>query len=296
MVFKHSMRIYLLLCISLFAFNSSAQETAHKIVYQEFGWHPDGKSIFFSSIKVKPDWSDFSLDKWGLYMFELDTRKLHKLDSGTLFFSISRNGIIAYDKTVEKNRGIYYYDLNSNKSGTILQSESKESGPTWSPDGKLLAFYGDRDGAEEIYVLEVESKEVKKIVAGDGHKCFNPKWSPDGEKIVYYFEKGDAKDQIYITNPSGDFHTNLTDDSHHNIFPSWTSDGRIVYTRNKGEVMIMNDDGSQKEQLVPTSGGIVQIDPSGEYLITSNESFDIILVQLETGTVTTLLKASEIYP
>ena len=56
--------------------------------------------------------------------------------------------------------------------------------PSWSPDGRHIAFASDRDGNVEIYVMGSDGSNPRRLTnhsAGDGH----PSWSPDGRHIAF---------------------------------------------------------------------------------------------------------------
>jgi tricorn protease len=61
---------------------------------------------------------------------------------------------------------------------------ARETQPAWSPDGKLIAFVGDRDGREEVYVCDERGGGVKKISNSDSQKG-QLTWSPDSKAILY---------------------------------------------------------------------------------------------------------------
>ncbi len=56
--------------------------------------------------------------------------------------------------------------------------------PRFSPDGKRVVFVSDRDGADNVHVLDVASSEVTAITRGRTSVYLSPEWSPDGKYIV----------------------------------------------------------------------------------------------------------------
>lgn len=56
--------------------------------------------------------------------------------------------------------------------------------PTWSPDGKKVAFSGMKGGLVDLYVLDVESKELTQL-SDDAYADLLPNWSPDGTRIAF---------------------------------------------------------------------------------------------------------------
>ena len=58
---------------------------------------------------------------------------------------------------------------------------------SWSPDGRLAAFYSDRDGAPRLWVLDVESGECRRVsdqtVKSLAFPFEQPRWSPDGSSL-----------------------------------------------------------------------------------------------------------------
>ncbi len=67
---------------------------------------------------------------------------------------------------------------------TNLQA-SRESAPSWSPDGKWISLISDSTGEDEIYLVSNDGKEKVRFTT-DGHcKRFNPEWSPNSKKIAF---------------------------------------------------------------------------------------------------------------
>jgi dipeptidyl aminopeptidase/acylaminoacyl peptidase len=60
----------------------------------------------------------------------------------------------------------------------------RDSAPSWSPDGKTLAFLSARDGNSQVYLLSMDGGEAKKLTQlSTGADIF--KWSPDGKNIAF---------------------------------------------------------------------------------------------------------------
>jgi len=87
---------------------------------------------------------------------------------------------------MEANRGVSNIWLVSTSGGDAIQltQSGKDSAPSWSPDGKTLAFLSGRDGTSQVYVISMEGGEAKKLTTlSTGADLF--KWSPDGKSIAF---------------------------------------------------------------------------------------------------------------
>src|SRR4051812_21869704 len=56
--------------------------------------------------------------------------------------------------------------------------------PSWSPDGKKLAFMGARGSNYDLFVLDLETKDVTQLTDSPGHDSW-PSWSPVGSTIAF---------------------------------------------------------------------------------------------------------------
>lgn len=79
---------------------------------------------------------------------------------------------------------IYLLDAKGGKAKCILSGPAWEVQPRFSPDGKLLCFTSDRDGADNIWVCDLNGKNLKSITKEEFRLLNNPVWSPDGKYIV----------------------------------------------------------------------------------------------------------------
>lgn len=146
-----------------------------------------------------------------------------------------------------------------------LDDGREHSEPSWSPDGRQIAWQ------ECTLIFCFERSMVVQSVYDYGQGLFNtwqlyagsPTWSADGSKIAFvgWFESFEAAltpTQIYVKNVDGSGQRVLTSGPLDSS-PEWSPDGtRIVFLRaatdtSTAEIFVMGADGSSQRAL--TSGG-----------------------------------------
>jgi dipeptidyl aminopeptidase/acylaminoacyl peptidase len=89
------------------------------------------------------------------------------------------------DKVKDQQRSnLWIIDVNGERLRELTVGPWRDSSPTWSPDGKRIAFLSDRDGTNQIHVLWVDTREVAQITRAEFSPS-NVRWSPDGKWIAY---------------------------------------------------------------------------------------------------------------
>lgn len=101
--------------------------------------------------------------------------------------------------------------------------------PSYSPDGRRVAFTSTPLGQPQVYVQGVNSappRLISRYVFGEKGYATSPDWSPRGDRIAY---QGwiDGVFQVISVNPDGSDRRVLTS-SGSNEDPSWAPDGRHV--------------------------------------------------------------------
>ena len=126
-----------------------------------------------------------------------------------------------------------------------------DSVPTWSPDGRRIAFGSDRDGNREIYVMNADGSGVTRLTDNDAIDS-GPAWSPDGRRIAFSSTR-DGSFEVYVMNADGSGVTRLTDNDAFDWHPAWSPDGRhIAFDSDRDgnwEIYVMNADGSGVTRL-----------------------------------------------
>ena len=82
------------------------------------------------------------------------------------------------------NSEVYIVDVESQQRTNISQHPSTDSQPSWSPDGKSLAFVSIRDLNPEIYVADLQTGALVNLSDNLGQDT-DPAWSPDSKRLAY---------------------------------------------------------------------------------------------------------------
>ncbi len=105
--------------------------------------------------------------------------------------------------------------------------EVTSNGPSywhgWSPDGKTLAFVGERNGEFDIYSIPFAGGEETRLTTAKGLDD-GPDYSPDGN-YIYFNSERTGRMQIWRMKPDGSAQEQITNDDSNNWFPHISPDG-----------------------------------------------------------------------
>jgi TolB protein len=112
-----------------------------------------------------------------------------------------------------------------------------------------IAFVTDRDGNDEIYVMNADGSNPTNLTNNPAFDA-DPDWSPDGTKIAFSTHR-DGNYEIYVMNADGSSPVNRTNNAATDVHPAWSPDGtKIAFTTDRDgvgvndEVYVMNANGS----------------------------------------------------
>ena len=76
------------------------------------------------------------------------------------------------------------------KPEAITDDKFYKEDPAWSPDGNRIAFSSDKSGTENIYVLDLATKQEKRISTSASLATVSAAWSPDGRMLAFQDQLG----------------------------------------------------------------------------------------------------------
>ncbi len=158
---------------------------------------------------------------------------------------------------------LYLFDVAAKTTEQLTRGRFDESNPTWSPDGKMIAFVSER-GADadrtkdsNIYIMEARAgAPAKALTTWTGPDGGRPAWSPDGKWIAYtqgsepkYWQY--SQEKLALVSVEGGEPRVLTAELDRSVSdPTWTKDGTAL-------LCLVSDDRSVYLARVNVADGVV---------------------------------------
>jgi Tol biopolymer transport system component len=147
-------------------------------------WSPDGSFIVFMSNR--------SNSEFDLFKMNADGTGVEQLTRGGANSSpeVSPDGSsVAY----HNGRDIHILNLQTRQIRRVTYEPLNGMHPTWSPDGRQLAFMTWRNGRTEIFTSTADGSNQELLVRMPSGDAVDPRWSPNGDHIAFVHVTGGAE-------------------------------------------------------------------------------------------------------
>jgi Tol biopolymer transport system component len=183
-------------------------------------WLRDGKTLLFNSggrIKRIP----------------LAAGKVETLDTGFAIRCNNDHGVspdgtmlAISDQSQGRRQSLIYTLPIGGGTPTLVTPLGPSYWHGWSPDGKTLAFCGQRNGEFDIYTIPFGGGPETRLTTAKGLDD-GPEYAPDGQ-FIYFNSERTGRMQIWRMRTDGSNQEQVTDDEFNNWFPHPAPDGKTM--------------------------------------------------------------------
>jgi TolB protein len=220
-------------------------------------WSPDGRSIAFNEMR----------DYGGVIVLQnaaTGSRQTVPRPTGggqAMTPAISPDGkSMVFAMSSERGTDLYAVDIARMCCVRPLTATGKladNMNPTYSPDGRRVAFMSTRPGRGQIYVMDADGANQRPLFGfeGDG-SAYSPEWSPDGNKVAFHRDIAGGRHVLVYDFGTG--RATAVTSAGRNEDPSWAPDSRhLVFRSSRGgsnQLWVLDTESGAPRQLTNVNG------------------------------------------
>jgi len=181
-------------------------------------WMPDGKNLLFNrNGRIE------KIPVVGGIPQTIDTGFAKRCNND---HGISPDGreLVISDQSLEEHKSLVYLLPIGGGTPRRITKNAPSYWHGWSPDGKTLAFVGERDGEFDIYTVSASGGEETRLTTAKGLDD-GPEYTPDG-KYIYFNSVRTGHMQIWRMRADGSEQEQVTFGTENDWFPHFSPDGQ----------------------------------------------------------------------
>jgi Tol biopolymer transport system component len=199
--------------------------------------------------------------------------------------AISRDGTKLVASELEGSLNLTRLPLTADGGSPAGPEEELSSGrvidryPNYSPDGKRIAFSSDRLGAEEIWILDLESRRSERLeLTGEDLGVNTAYWSPDGKRLAVARFFANGKQAVWVAATDGSQADEVVPAAPGVDAGPFSSDGtQLLYnarTEGWSQLFVLDLTSRQRRQLTRSPGDkrVTTWSPDGRWIAFSSNA------------------------
>jgi len=162
-------------------------------------------------------------------------------------------------------------DTDGFNAQDVLKSDEPIMSPSWSPDGKSLAYVSFENKRAEIFIQHLATARRSKIAGFSGLNSA-PSWSPDGKFLALVLSK-DGSPDIYTLNTATKRLKRLTRHRAIDTEPVWSANGgSIIFTSDRSgspQIYEIGVNGGKPKRLTFEGryNSAASLSPDGKFIV-----------------------------
>ncbi len=215
----------------------------------------------------------------GIYLMRPDgtgIRPLSRKDDAAVAFDLawSRDGSKLAFANGHGN-ALWIIDAATRHLSRITVHAGQVASPTWSPDGRRIAFTALLDGTRDVWVMNADGSHQHRLLRTASAWEEDVAWSPKGRWLVFSRYIGNVAN-LYLMRTDGSRQHNITPGALGTMEPSWSPGGRTITFAGADdrsapmtEIYRVNVDGTDLVQLTHTGDAEhqPQFSPDGKRIV-----------------------------
>lgn len=193
------------------------------------------------------------------------------------------------ERAAERHYTLEVSDSDGHNAQPILRSKMPIMSPSWSPDGRMLAYVTFETGRSNV-VLQSLDGSYREIIADFVGINSAPAWSPDGKRLALTLSK-DGNADIYIMDVQTRQLRKITQHWAIETEAAWAPDGQHIYfnsdRRGQPQIFKMNLNTGEvaRVSFEGRYNANPKVSPNGRYvsMVHANNGFNIGLLDLYTN-------------
>ncbi|MFI5170134.1 MAG: protein kinase [Vicinamibacterales bacterium] len=216
-------------------------------------WTRDGRTILYGQSPLNIAGSGM-----GSHLWRVDARGEHAPER----IEVARQGAFAPASVATKDRLVFAQDRvdfdihrfeRDGPAGPVVASSYADYSPSFSPDGRRIAYESSRSGeSQEIWLSNPDGSNPVQLTRGPGSWQGTPRFSPDGRRIVFESRGADGYADVWVIDVDGGTPRQVTHGPRSEGAASWSRDGRFMYYRED------RPEGGRDIWRVPDAGGVAE--------------------------------------